>query len=192
MKIVDTSVDDTWVYDHMEDYGGQVYAHITVPLGDPSVITIPDVADLPEAVVEDVEPSSDDVIPPLTERKYTIDEQDALDDWQTVPTSKALHYLDTADGDIDLQYYSGTVLTTWADIHTIVSLDGDQRERAVARLLGDGNKGNRRTALLQMIKAVEHGVKPRDVKDPDADYKPILHGVIDTHTDGKIEPGEAY
>jgi len=125
-----------------------------------------------------------------------IDIEDYLHDPVAILGFKNLSYVETKDKRLKILYGSARVNTTWADIHTICGCKFKQeRKDAIERLIGPGRAINKYTAVSRFVKAVSIGaVSPYKPKipiddDPDAAFKPILSGVVDTHVgDGeKVE-----
>ena len=126
-----------------------------------------------------------------------IDAGDYIQDPIDVPGFKNLSYAETRDKRLRIMYGSARVNTTWADIHTICGCKFKQETKdAIERLVGQGRAKNKYTAVSRFVKAVSHDViSPYKSKiptddDPDAAFKPILSGVINTHVGedgGKIE-----
>jgi len=117
-----------------------------------------------------------------------IDIEDYLHDPVAVTGFKNLSYVETKDKRLKIMYGSSRVNTTWADIHTICGCKFKQETKdAIERLVGPGRAKNKYTAVSRFVKAVSIGaVSPYKPKiptddDPDAAFKPILSGVIDTH-----------
>lgn len=134
-----------------------------------------------------------------SQKPYTIQEVPPFSDFTThdpidLPLqSKHLQYAETHDGRVMIHYLTGTVYTTWDEILKAHDLNSKTKTRIIVT----GSGGNRFTAINQFLKAVTAGLQPgqgtpRELEDPDADFRPHLKGVIDTSTryDGnKIEMG---
>ena len=126
-----------------------------------------------------------------------IDKFDYIKDPVDVPGFKNLSYAETIDKRVKIIYGSARVNTTWADIHTICKCEFKQQTKdAIERLVGHGRAKNKYTAVNRFVKAVSDGVvSPYKStvpinEDPDAAYKPILQGIIDTKVGddvGKVE-----
>ena len=125
-----------------------------------------------------------------------IDTDDYIQGPIHVTGFKNLAYSETKDKRLTIMYGSARVNTTWADIHTICGCKFKQETKdAIERLVGPGRAKNKYTAVSRFVKAVSHDVIspykadiPKD-DDPDAAFKPILSGVVDTHVgnDEKVE-----
>lgn len=135
---------------------------------------------------------------PLREIKK-IDTVDYLHDPAAILGFKNLSYAETKDKRLKIMYGSSRVNTTWADIHTICECKFKQQKKdAIERLVGPKSAKNKYTAVSRFVKAVSIGaVSPYKPKiptddDPDAAFKPVLGGVIDTHIDGDGGKAESH
>ncbi len=148
---------------------------------------------------------------PLVEiPKFSISECTTKEHVPIPELSRHFEYIETTAGRLWFRYISGNVWTTWDHIMKLErSLPADQKK--FGKLLRFSDRGNRRTAINYMIKAIRAGLvagqaagsqakgkisnsefltgkekTPGDQKepgDPDADFRPQLPpGTIDTST----------
>lgn len=109
-------------------------------------------------------------------------------------TSPHFEYIETTAGRLWFRYISGNIWTTWDQIMKLErSLPANQKN--FGKLLRFSDRGNRRTAINYMIKAIRAGLVAGQAagshEDPDADFRTQLPpGTIDTSTGydgGKLE-----
>lgn len=124
-----------------------------------------------------------------------IDENDFITEKpQDIEGFNNILYRETKDKRLLLIYGTSKMYTTWADIHVIAQLtDKNEIKGAIERLVAPGRIKNKYTAVSRFVKAVKFGKvhpwrpAPRETDDPDAAYRPILSGVIDTNVDTDLD-----
>ena len=127
---------------------------------------------------------------PLVEiPKFSISECTTKKHIPVPGTSPHFEYIETTAGRLWFRYISGNIWTTWDQIMKLErSLPANQKN--FGKLLHYSDRGNRRTAINYMIKAIRAGLVAGQA-DPDADFRTQLPpGTIDTSTGydgGKLE-----
>lgn len=124
-----------------------------------------------------------------------IDENDFItEEPQTILGFNNIEYRETKGKRLFLTYGTSKIYTTWADIHVISQLtDKNQIKAAIERLIAPGRVKNKYTAVSRFVKAVKlNKVSPwqpatPEGEDPDAGYRPVLQGVIDTKVDKGLD-----